>query len=52
VRRLIRAGLMTPAGLAKIQTRMAEPFVIPGLVSANSHRLDRSNAATRKIERV
>jgi uncharacterized protein YdeI (YjbR/CyaY-like superfamily) len=29
VRRLIRAGLMTPAGLAKIQTRMDEPFVIP-----------------------
>ncbi len=29
VRRLIRAGLMTPAGLAKIQTRMEEPFVIP-----------------------
>lgn len=29
VRRLIRAGLMTPAGLAKIQMRMDEPFVIP-----------------------
>lgn len=29
VRRLIRAGMMTPAGLAKIQDRMDEPFIIP-----------------------
>jgi uncharacterized protein YdeI (YjbR/CyaY-like superfamily) len=29
VRRLIRAGLMTPAGLEKIRGRMSEKFVLP-----------------------
>lgn len=44
VRRLIRAGLMTPAGLAKIQTRMDEPFVIP----ADILRLLKKDATTWK----
>ncbi len=35
VRRMIAAGLMTPAGLEKIQARMNEPFVIaPDIVAA------------------
>ncbi|HZE58164.1 MAG TPA: YdeI/OmpD-associated family protein [Chthoniobacterales bacterium] len=29
VRRMIRAGLMTPAGMEKIQGRMSEEFVLP-----------------------
>jgi uncharacterized protein YdeI (YjbR/CyaY-like superfamily) len=29
VRRLIRAGLMTPAGMEKIRGRMSEKFVLP-----------------------
>jgi uncharacterized protein YdeI (YjbR/CyaY-like superfamily) len=29
VRRMIRAGLMTPAGMEKIRDRMREPFVLP-----------------------
>jgi Bacteriocin-protection, YdeI or OmpD-Associated len=44
VRRLIRAELMTPAGLAKIQTRMDEAFVIP----ADILRLLKKDAATWK----
>jgi uncharacterized protein YdeI (YjbR/CyaY-like superfamily) len=44
VRRLIRARLMTPAGLAKIQTRMEEPFVIP----ADVLRLLKKDAMTWK----
>jgi uncharacterized protein YdeI (YjbR/CyaY-like superfamily) len=44
VRRLIRAGLMTPGGLAKIQIRMGEPFVIP----ADILRLLEKDATTWK----
>jgi uncharacterized protein YdeI (YjbR/CyaY-like superfamily) len=34
VRRLIRAGLMTPAGLEKIRGRMSEEFVLPADIVA------------------
>ena len=34
VRRLIRAGLMTPAGLEKIRGRMSEKFVLPADIVA------------------
>jgi uncharacterized protein YdeI (YjbR/CyaY-like superfamily) len=38
VRRLIRAGLMTPAGLEKIQARMSERFVLPPDIIAELKR--------------
>jgi uncharacterized protein YdeI (YjbR/CyaY-like superfamily) len=44
VRRLIRAGLMTPAGLTKIQARLDEPFAIP----ADILRLLKRDATTWK----
>src|SRR3954468_18661000 len=34
VRRLIRAGLMTPAGMEKIRNRMSEEFVLPADIVA------------------
>ena len=34
VRRMIRAGLMTPAGLEKIRDRMSERFVLPPDIAA------------------
>lgn len=34
VRRLIRAGLMTPAGMEKIRKRMSEEFVLPADIVA------------------
>ena len=34
VRRMIRAGLMTPAGLEKVRARMSEEFVLPADIVA------------------
>ena len=38
VRRLVRAGLMTPAGMEKIRDRMSEKFVLPPDIAAALER--------------
>lgn len=38
VRRLIRAGLMTPAGMEKIRSRMSEKFILPADIVAALQR--------------